>query len=120
MPYRHDVFLSYRRDSFCDDWFITRFIPVFKYKIRQAIAAETGRLPQSIFFDHTDVSAADWAFADQEGIEPGENWRAALEDAIRYSRCRKPQRSSRKPRQTCRSSATFRMQSRPSRRRSSG
>lgn len=87
MPYRHDVFLSYRRDSFRDAWLIMHFIPVFKFTDREAIAAETGRLPQSIFFDRTDVSAAGRAVAGEEGIEPGQTWRTALERAIRYSRC---------------------------------
>ena len=41
MPYRHDVLLSYLRDSFRHDCVIMDVIPVFDSKVREAIAAAT-------------------------------------------------------------------------------
>jgi hypothetical protein len=86
MPYQHDVFISYKRDRFADEWLINCFLPIFRFKVQQAIAAETNRKPGSIFFDQTDIAPAQLAF-DHEGIEPGQNWRDALTRAIRTSRC---------------------------------
>ena len=86
MAYIHDVFISYKRDPFKDEWLLEHFMPLFSYFVREEIAAECGRLPERIFFDQTDVSAASRTF-DQHGIEPGQQWRDALAQAIKTSRC---------------------------------
>jgi TIR domain-containing protein len=89
VPYSHDVFISYRRDRFRDEWLIDHFIPIFKSFVKEAITAEADRDPDTIFFDQTELDDSIRAFdpLDLKGIEPGQNWKNALEQAIKTSRC---------------------------------
>lgn len=86
MDYTHDVFISYKRDPFRDDWLHEHFIPLFLHIVREEIAAECRRLPQGIFFDQTEMSKDSLKF-DQAGIEPGDDWKQALRTALVHSRC---------------------------------
>ena len=86
MAYSHDVFISYRRDTFRDEWLIDHFIPIFKSFVKEAITAEADRDPDTIFFDQTELDDSIRVF-DLKGIEPGQNWQNALEEAIKTSRC---------------------------------
>ena len=87
MPdYEHDVFISYKRDPWkvFDEWLNGHFLPLFMIQVGNAIAAHCGRAMTSVFFDQAVLSDS---IRKLEGIEPGEEWRNALQDAIRRSRC---------------------------------
>lgn len=84
--YVHDVFISYKRDPYQDSWLIDDFMPAFSSLVRNEIAAVCQRRPQSIFFDRAEL-ARDRLKFDQQGLEPGQEWREALCEAIRTSRC---------------------------------
>lgn len=86
MPYTYDIFLSYRRSQLRSEWLTEHFIPLFWDIVREEITAETHRTPSGFFFDQTDLSEEMRKF-DLHGIEPGENWRNKLKEAITASRC---------------------------------
>lgn len=86
MEYKHDVFISYRRDPYQDEWLVHHFLPIFRALVWQEIAAACKRPTIGIFFDQTELSDETRKF-DQQGIEPGENWRTSLKEALCYSRC---------------------------------
>lgn len=86
MAYTNDVFISYKRDPFRDEWLVEHFMPMFSSFVREEIAKECGRRPERIFFDQAEVSAASRTF-DQYGIEPGQEWKNALGQALKTSRC---------------------------------
>lgn len=88
MPYKYDIFLSYRRSPVRDQWIIEHFIPLFWERAREEIAGETGRAPSGLFFDQTELSdETRKGTLQQHGIEPGENWQNELREAIKASRC---------------------------------
>ncbi len=86
MSYVHDVFISYKRDEFKDEWLSEHFIRLFLYYAREEIAAACNRTTDGIYFDQTEVSN-DRRKLDQTGLEPGDEWRKALREAIKTSRC---------------------------------
>lgn len=86
MSYQYDIFLSYRRSKLRNEWLTEHFVPLFWEIAREEIAGETGRPPSGLFFDLSDLSEDTRKF-DQYGIEPGDNWRDRLKEAIKSSRC---------------------------------
>lgn len=86
MAYKNDVFISYKRDTFKDEWIADTFMPLFLYYVREEIAAACQRNTIGVYFDQTAVST-DFRKLDQHGLEPGDEWRKALRDAIKTSRC---------------------------------
>jgi hypothetical protein len=44
MTYVNDVFISYKRDPFENEWLVEHFMPMFLYFVREEITAACGRL----------------------------------------------------------------------------
>jgi hypothetical protein len=84
--YQHDVFISYKRDPIQDAWLRDHFVRLFSSAVREEITAACGRLPAGIFFDQAVISDENRKF-DLNGIDPGQQWRDALADALKSSRC---------------------------------
>lgn len=84
--YTFDIFISYKRDKWgvFDEWLNIHFIPLFMSHVSQAITAHSNRLPLPVFFDQAKITDD---LRRLDGIEPGEEWRKALENAIKVSRC---------------------------------
>jgi hypothetical protein len=88
MAYTFDVFISYRRQRNKSEWLIEHFLPLFEEYLSDEIIAICGRPPQDIFFDQAKINPELRQFDNRlGGIEPGADWRMALADAIRQSRC---------------------------------
>jgi hypothetical protein len=89
MPYEYDIFISYHRQKFQDEWLTEHFLERFEYLVSEEIAGLCGRVSSGIFFDQREVNATirTGTFRSGRGIEPGDNWRKALETAIKTSRC---------------------------------
>ena len=84
--YQHNVFISYKRDPIQDAWLRDHFVRLFSAAVREEIAGACGRLPAGIFFDQAVISDENRQF-DLNGIDPGQQWRDALADALKSSRC---------------------------------
>jgi hypothetical protein len=84
--YTYDVFISYKRDPVQDEWLHDHFVPLFASAVRQEIAAACNREPEKIFFDQVELTKEKRVF-DLNGIDPGQQWRDALQLALKTSRC---------------------------------
>jgi hypothetical protein len=82
--YRYDVFISYKRDQFRNAWLHESFVPMFSQLLQEDIAAVCRRQTIGLFFDQTVVPDDKRSL---RGIEPGDDWREALREAIKASRC---------------------------------
>lgn len=69
MPYKYDVFFSYKRDPESDDWH-----EKVKAKVQFWLKQELGQLNVPIFFD-------------TENIKTGDQWKKRLSGALKQSRC---------------------------------
>src|SRR5271165_7140485 len=89
MPYQYDIFISYHRQKFQDEWLIEHFLDRFEFLVTEEIAGLCGRPSSGIFFDQREVNPAirTGTFRSGRRIEPGDNWRKELETAIKTSRC---------------------------------
>jgi hypothetical protein len=87
MSYKSDVFISYKRDDFRDEWLSEHFLPAFRSYVREEIARTCKRQSIGIYFDETEIVSDKRKMKDRHGLEPGDEWRAALRDAIKTSRC---------------------------------
>jgi hypothetical protein len=88
VPYRYDIFISYRRQKFQDEWLTEHFLKTFDFYVSEEVAGVCGR-ETTIFFDQLEVNPAirTGTLCNGSGIEPGDNWKNALERAIKTSRC---------------------------------
>lgn len=82
--YKYDVFISYKRDQFRSAWLNEYFVPLFSDMLQEDIASVSGREAEGLFFDQTQVPDQTRKL---NGIEPGDDWQAALRTAIKASRC---------------------------------
>jgi hypothetical protein len=87
MAYRYDVFISYKRSPFRDEWVIRHFLPRFEDELREQVFANCKRHLLGLFFDQTEVAADVRVLDGYGGIEPGQIWREALIGALKSSRC---------------------------------
>lgn len=70
MDYQWDVFLSYANADILGNWVRKTFLPLFSPYLRNALNKRVVKV-----------------FVDREGIDPGDAWPDALQNALVYSRC---------------------------------
>jgi hypothetical protein len=88
MDYIYDVFISYKRQRTKSEWLIEHFLPLFRDHLEEEIAEACGRRLRRIFFDQAEIATELRQLVEGvNGIEPGEDWRDALREAIRGSAC---------------------------------
>ena len=68
--YKHDIFISYRREGSAFVWAIEHFIPLLKDRLRYSIPSDYNA---TVFID--------------SDIRIGNSWSVELADALRASRC---------------------------------
>lgn len=93
MPFRYDLFISYRRKRLLIGWMSEHFLPLFLDKLEEAVWLQSGRKLGMVFLDIADTDPIiqkqniNGLGGRLAGIPAGADWKQYLKEAIPQARC---------------------------------
>jgi TIR domain len=89
MAYKYDLFISYKRMKFDNEWIAQHFLPLLSHRLSQTFGAHGLQKP-TVFIDVAEKDARirqNSPDIDFVGVATGSDWEKELEKAISVSAC---------------------------------